>query len=281
MKINDIVLNSGKPELYKKGSAVMWTDPYISEQLLDVHLNTEIDLASRKYSTIESTVEWILEQSQKEKMNILDLGCGPGLYSELLAKKGHNVTGVDFSENSIRYARKEAEKKKLDIKYLQENYLELDLQENQFDLVMLIFTDFGPLMPSEREQLLTSIKKMLRPDGIFILDVLNDTNLESKVSPKSWEVSEKGFWKNKPYLVLSESFLFKEEKVVLYQHIIVDEQDNVETYRFWNHFFSDNDLNAILSKQGFTDISFYRNVLPSGNGYTGADVTFCRAINSR
>lgn len=279
MKTKDILLNAGKPELYKKGSAIMWTDPYISEQLLDVHLNTEIDLASRKYSTIQRTVEWILDQSQKEKMNILDLGCGPGLYSELLSKKGHKVTGVDFSENSIRYARKEAEKKKLDITYLHENYLELDLPEDQFDLVMLIFTDFGPLMPSERDQLLTSIKKVLRPGGIFILDVLNDTNLESKVNPKSWEISEKGFWKNKPYLALSESFLFKEEKVVLYQHIIVDEQDNIETYRFWNHFFSDDDLYSILSKQRFTDIGFYHNVLPSGYGYTSADVTFCRAIN--
>jgi len=281
MKTNDILLYSGKPELYKKGSAIMWTDPHISEQLLEVHLNTEIDLASRKYSTIASTVEWILEQASKEKMNILDLGCGPGLYSELMAKKGHKVTGVDFSKNSIRYARKEAEKKKLDITYLNENYLKLDLQENQFDLVILIFTDFGPLLPSEREQLLNSIKKVLRQGGIFILDVLNDTNLESKVSPKSWEVSEKGFWKNKPYLALSESFLFKEEKVVLYQNIIIDEQDNIETYRFWNHFFSDDDLKAILSKQGLTDISFFHNVLPSGYGYNSDDVTFCRAMNSK
>ena len=78
----------------------MWTDPYISEQLLQIHLNPELDLASRKYSTIQSTAEWVLSKVSKKKMKILDLGCGPGLYSEIFANKGHLVTGVDFSKNS-------------------------------------------------------------------------------------------------------------------------------------------------------------------------------------
>ena len=40
-----------RPDLYEKGSAVMWTDPYISKQLLQIHLNPDMDLASRKYSS--------------------------------------------------------------------------------------------------------------------------------------------------------------------------------------------------------------------------------------
>ena len=72
-----------RPELYEKGTAVMWTDPYISQQLLQIHLDPDVDLASRKYTTIESTAEWVLARASIEQMNILDLGCGPGLYSEL------------------------------------------------------------------------------------------------------------------------------------------------------------------------------------------------------
>ena len=48
MKIADIINNSSKPKLYEKGDSVMWTDSHISKQLLDVHLNEHIDLASRK-----------------------------------------------------------------------------------------------------------------------------------------------------------------------------------------------------------------------------------------
>ena len=281
MKIEEIINNSSKPELYKKGSSVMWTDSHISKQLLDVHLNTEIDLASRKTTTIKSTVKWILDHSDLRNLNILDLGCGPGLYSEILAKEGHKVTGVDFSSHSIKYAKEEAEKNNLDISYIKANYLELDLEENSFDLVILIYTDFGVLLPSERNQLLKIIKKVLKPNGIFIFDVLNGKSIESKTSPKSWEVSEQGFWKDKPYLALSDSYLYEEEKVILYQHILVDEQENIDVYRFWTHFFSHSDLSEILNVHGFSNINFYEDVLQKGDLWSGENVTFCKAFNGK
>ncbi len=279
MKISGIVSAAVKPELYELGNAIMWTDEHISKQLLETHLNPELDLASRKPETIEKTVDWILSKSDKPNLDILDLGCGPGLYAEILAGRGHNVTGVDFSENSIRYAREEAKAKNLSITYLHESYLDLYLQESQFDLVLLVYTDFGPLLPDERIKLLSMIKRVLRPGGVFIFDVLNDNDVEGKLSPRNWEVSEKGFWKNDPYLALSESFLYEKEKVILYQHIVTDELDNVNYYRFWNHFFSKEDVSTILAENGFPEMSFYDNILPSGFGYSSDDVTFCIVIN--
>jgi len=207
MKILDIHNNAVKPKLYEKGNAVMWTDKHISKQLLDVHLNTDVDLGSRKIKTINSTVTWILKTSKKKKLNILDLGCGPGLYSEKLAQKGHNVTGVDFSANSIAYAKEEAKKKKLDIIYLKENYLNLDLEEN--------------------------------------------------------------------------SFVYEENKVILYQHIVIDTKETISVYRFWTHFFSQSDLSKILHTHDFIDLSYHEDILPKGDLWNGDNVTFCKAINSK
>lgn len=274
--MKDLLKYTGKPALYQKGTAIMWTDPYISQQLLQIHLNKDIDLASRKYTSIDSTAKWILSKASKESMNILDLGCGPGLYSEIYANKGHRVTGVDFSKNSIDYAKQEAEKKSLNIAYLHQNYLELDVPENHFDLVTLIYTDLGPLLPPERAQLLTNIYKALKPGGLLIFDVLNDKNLDGKVSPKSWEVAEKGFWRDGPYLALSESFLFKDEKVILHQHVI-HEESTTDVYRFWTHFFSHEDLIEILSPFDFKVLGFHEDVLPEGDLWNGSNVTFCIA----
>jgi len=281
MKIEELIKQSTRPKLYEPGNAVMWTDEHISKKLLETHLNPEVDLASRKPETIKTTVEWVLSNTDKPELDILDLGCGPGLYSELFAGKGHNVTGVDFSENSIKYAREEAKNKNLDIKYLNKSYIDLDLQETQFDLVLLVFTDFGPLLPDERNNLLSVIKRVLKPGGMFIFDVLNDNDIEGKLSSRNWEVSGQGFWKNEPYMALSESFLYKKEKVILYQHIVIDEQDNINYYRFWNHFFSNEDVSLILAENGFGKIGFYDNILPSGYGYSSKDVTFCKVVNEK
>ncbi|MBI9073376.1 MAG: methyltransferase domain-containing protein [Melioribacteraceae bacterium] len=277
MNINELIKKIENPGLYEKGTSQMWTDDHISKLLLDVHLNKEIDLASRKESTIDSTINWILSKTGKEKLNILDLGCGPGLYTEKLAAKGHTVTGVDFSKHSIEYARSEAEKKSLNINYINENYLNLNLEENQFDLVIMIFTDFGVLLPDERKCLINIIDNVLKPDGRLIFDAMNDKNLEDKIAPKNWEVTESGFWKDQPYIGLSESFFYKENKVVLFQHIIIDQNDNTEIYRFWTHFFSDNDLRNELKGYSFKSLSFFDDVLPAGDTWSGDNVTFCVA----
>ena len=139
-------------------------DEYISTQLLKTHLNPDMDLASRKDATISLTVEWILEKAPGDRLNILDLGCGPGLYTEKLAEKGHQITGMDYSANSIRYAGESAGRKKLNIFYTQQNYLELN-EENRYDLILMIFTDFGVLPPDQREILLANIYRALKPGG--------------------------------------------------------------------------------------------------------------------
>jgi len=275
MNIQNIINNTQQPKLYEKGMAKMWTDEHISQQLLHVHLSKDVDLASRKMSTIEKTIDWILEQTDAQELNILDLGCGPGLYAELLAQKGHKVTGVDFSKCSIDYATSQAKEKKLNINYIHSDYLKLDLEENKFDLVLQIFTDFGVLLPDERSQLLQQVSKLLKPGGIFIFDVLNDKDLDLKISPNNWEAAEKGFWKDSPYVALSNSFLYKDEKVILYQHAVLNDKESIDTYRFWTHFFSRDDLENILSEHPFRNIRFYENVLPKGDMWNGDNVTFC------
>lgn len=92
MNFSDLIEFTKKPQIYAKGNAVMWTDEHISRQLLDIHLNPNVDLASRRRSSIESTVDWILNIVSVEKMSILDLGCGPGLYTEIMAERGHKIT---------------------------------------------------------------------------------------------------------------------------------------------------------------------------------------------
>jgi len=275
MKKTEIISMSEKPKIYKKGSSFMWSDEHISKQLLNIHLNPDIDLASRKLPSIIKTANWILStKKEMGKLNILDLGCGPGIYSEIFAKAGHNVTGVDISKNSIDYATKSAKDQKLKITYHNSNYLNIDLEADKYDLVVLIYTDLGVLIPKERDILLKMIYQVLKKGGTFIFDVLKDNELEKRTSPKSWEAVVSGFWKTSPYIALSESILYEKQKVILFQHTIIDSEENIETFRFWTHFFSQYDIGEMLITHNFIDFHFKEDILPEGDMWSGDNVIF-------
>ena len=90
----------------------LWTDEHTSKQMLEYHLNESIDASSRNKSFIERSVEWIVFHFEVDKnTEIADFGCGPGLYTTRLAERGAIVTGIDFSENSLKYAKQVAAKK--------------------------------------------------------------------------------------------------------------------------------------------------------------------------
>ena len=274
MNIELIKKLSKKPQLYEKGSSVMWTDPYISKQLLALHINPDNDIASRSQVKMERITNWILERTNKPQMKILDLGCGPGLYAELLAQKGHSIIGVDYSENSIQYATRQAKEKKLNIEYLKKNYLDLDF-DNQFDLIILIYLDFCVLSPEEREKVLENIYRALKKDGLFICDVVNEKNIDKKTISQSWEVQETGFWKGTPYIALTNGYHYPEAKALANHHIVISEDNTVDTYIFWSNYYEKDDLVQILESKGFKDIKDYENVLPeSGDCWNGENVTF-------
>jgi len=165
----------------------------------------------------------------------------------------------------------------LDITYINESYLEVDLESDKYDLIILIFTDLGVLTPTERGSLLEIIFRVLKKGGTFIFDVLKDKEIEKKTSSKTWEVGNNGFWKESQYLALSESILYKDEKVILFQHIILDTEENIEVYRFWTHFFSQNEVSKMLDTHNFIDINFREDILPEGDMWNGDNVIFTMA----
>ena len=264
-----------KPPLHEKGNHEMWNDEHISKILLETHLSQESDLASRRKPAIEKTVGWILDRLGKENAKILDLGCGPGLYCEMLTEAGHDVTGVDISKRSIDYARKAAQEKGLDIEYVNENYLKLDIP-GKFDLVMMIFCDFDVLNPGERDNLLEKAYSALKPGGIFIFDTMNDrTPATMRPGERTWETAGSGgFWKAEQYLALSESFHYEEEKVILNQTIVYSEPDDYRVYRFWTHYYNVDDLKPVLEKKGFSGVACHENVLSEEDFYCADAVDF-------
>lgn len=86
-----------KPSLYKKMEIPFWDDEHISLQMLKAHLNPEFNGASRKLDFINKSADWITRIVRPSEFNeLLDIGCGPGIYAERFAQFGYSVTGIVF-----------------------------------------------------------------------------------------------------------------------------------------------------------------------------------------
>ena len=276
MDIEKLIRSVEKPGLYERGNAVMWTDPHISKQLLELHLDPRHDMASRGKSKIMQVADWMLTVSNSPHQKILDLGCGPGLYAQYLAGKGHEVTGVDISRNSIEYARQQASNHQLDIDYRVLNYLDLDL-DSRFDLVIMIYLDFCVLLPGERDKVLQNILKALKPGGILIFDVINERNIDQKITKPAWEKRNKGFWRDGPYLALENGYHYPDQEVFVSQHVVVSEED-IRTYLFWNHYYTLEKMLTLMTSEGFSDVINHENLLPGKDDpWQGENITFYSA----
>lgn len=255
-----------KPAPFTPGEPLFWNDPHISSQMLEAHLNPETEAASRKPVTIERSVKWLVETlGLKAGDCVLDLGCGPGLYALRFARLGLQVTGVDYSRRSIEYAIQAARENRLDICYRYQNYLDLD-DENQYDAAFLIYGDFCPLSPEQRSILLRNLRRALKPNGKFVLDVSTREQRKRLGVKNGWYAAERGFWKPGPHLVLEDGFDYPEQALWLDQYTVIEGDGNVSVYRNWFQDYTPESITAELSQGGFSVESLWADL--TGTAYT-------------
>lgn len=246
------------PKLFEnsKTQEDFWDNEHISKMMLMAHLNPNWDAASRKPETIDATCRWILETLRPQKgSHLLDLGCGPGLYASCFHDQGLVVTGIDYSLRSLNYAKEQAKKRQQAIQYYYMNYLELDFHL-AYELITLIYCDFGVLSKEGRDLLLSKIHKALKPNGYFVFDVWTTGNMELVSNYKTWFIHEKqGFWKPSPHVELVNKQYFEQDSVSLKQHLIIEEDTLVSVYNLWEQCYTPESITALLNQHGFEVVS--------------------------
>jgi SAM-dependent methyltransferase len=238
----------------------LWTDDYTSQRMLAYHLNEAIDVSSRNKKFIDRSVMWMADHfSINDSTEIADFGCGPGLYTTQLAEKGARVTGIDFSKRSINYAQKIAQEKKLDIDYVNKNYLDYET-DKRFDIITMIMCDFCALGPEQRKLLLKKFHTFLKDDGSIILDVYTLNAFDKREEQSLYEVNLfDGFWSSEKYYGFLNTFKYDSEKVILDKYTII-EQKRFSTIYNWLQYYSKDSLAEEFAQNNFRIEKFYANV---------------------
>ncbi len=232
-------------------AADLWTDPHISMQMLTYHLNDAVDLSSRRTEFIEQSVAFIVDRfGLREGMSVADFGCGPGLYTTRLATSGATVTGIDFSEGSLRYARDLATREGVTVDHVHADYLEYETAA-KFDLITMIMCDFAVLDPVRRRNLLTKFHSLLEPGGAVLLDVGSRSAYAEREEAVIYAPGlMSGFWSAAPYFGFLNTFKYDAEHVVLDKYTIV-EAERTRTIFNWFQYFDPEALAQEFSAAGF------------------------------
>lgn len=265
---------NARPELFGSYTAnALWADAHRSKQMLAFHLNESIDVSSRNIDFIDASSAWMIEHFDLGPgKSVCDFGCGPGLYTSRLAKSGAGVTGLDFSQNSIGYARSQAEAASQDITYIQTDYLKAKLSA-QFDLITMIMCDYCALSPDQRKKLLGVFQDCLKDNGAILLDVYSMAAFAERQEASFYEKNQLDhFWFESDYFCFVNTFKYEPDAVVLDKYSLFPERGAAETVYNWLQYFSPESLRAEFLDAGFEIAQVYGDV--GGGAYSENDPEF-------
>ena len=256
--IQDIIERLQPARPWAEGDNIPWNEPDFSRRMLKEHLSQEHDLASRRSEIIDKQVEWIHKDLLGERPSrILDLGCGPGLYTQKLAALGHKCRGIDYSPASIDYAKQRAKDSALDCRYVLGDLRTADFPSG-FGLAMLIFGEFNVFRKSDIEIILKKTYESLDNGGLLLLEVHKFETIEDigRAQP-SWYSSNSGLFSDKPHLCLIENSWQDKDRCATRRYFIIDAATGkVTRYAQTFQAYTEKEYKALLEANEFGQIEF-------------------------
>ena len=204
----------------------------------------------------EATVAFYHEILEREKLyprTCVDLACGTGSVTAILARKGLDVTGVDMSEEMLTVAMEKVMDMEYPPRFICQKLQELRLPRG-VDLAVCALDSLDYITdPADCAEAIRRVYKVLNPGGIFIFDV----NTPEKLRAMDGQV-----------------FLDEDDDVYCVWRGEFDEETNICSYgmdlfqrrgEVWERSFEEHreyaytaeQLTGYLKEAGFTHIEVY------------------------
>lgn len=228
-----------------------WFADWFDENYLKVYKHRNIDEAEQFVSN------WNFLKDLPDNCECLDIGCGSGRYTFILAAAGLNVTGLDLSPVLLSIAVRETNS---ETNFVRANMHHLPFRKN-FSLITSLFTSFGYFRrDSENRKVLSEMASVLYPDGIIIIDLPNPRQVREKVrtEPRTIKTVEDIEVREHRYYVSEHSRVNKEIAII----------SNGNEYNYWEsvRLFSREEIIDITKSTGFELHELWGNY--SGSPYS-------------
>jgi len=195
--------------------------------------------------------------SREQPKKILDLGCGTGSHSLILAQRGYEVTGTDISPVMIEGAKKKSKEINIEANFLVQDMRAAKLNE-RFDCAICMFGGFGYLLThTDLVELFSSLTDHLREDGLFIFEFWNIGGL--KPSPyRTWLKRQK---KDTTLYRMTESNFSSETSILTIDmhFVVIHNRESVDVFdeKHPIRCYTTDEIRHYLNDNGFELLSIY------------------------
>jgi SAM-dependent methyltransferase len=200
---------------------------------------------------------------------LFDIACGRGRFSVYLNKKDYDVTGIDLSVESIRYAR-QFENESL-------HFFAHDMRQlaynNYFDMAFNLFTSFGYFKTDEEHiRTLINFNRSLKPEGLLILDYFNTIKVLANLVPEEVKsIDSVDFHIRKSV---------SSNKII--KNIVFDSKNNSYTFNELVSAFRLDDFKRFFKLSGFEIITNFGNysLEKFDSNYSDRLIFICKKTNA-
>lgn len=138
------------------------------EIVTDMSKIQQSDRRGGNYTDYDMSV--INKNLRQERNSILDLGCGTGTLTELLARRGYDMIGIDNAQEMLQIAMDKRERSGLDILYLLQDMRSFELYGTVGAVISVCDSINYLLNDEDVVQTFGLVNNYLFPEGIFIFD---------------------------------------------------------------------------------------------------------------
>jgi len=190
----------------------------------------------------------------KPVKDVLDIGCGTGGHTLVLAKRGYRMTGIDISQQMIDKARHKVSKAGLKVPFYTADMKNFNL-DAKFDACICMFAGISYLGSyKELQRAFMSIRRHLRKDGLFIFDFWNGTAVIAQRPSTRVRIANVNS-KGRIIRIATPEVSYGDQVckvnyhgIVMQNNFVVDEFEEIHNFRF----FFPAEMKTYLQENGFT-----------------------------